>query len=323
MSELTATTELGGLPTFLALDTVSVLDGTRRGASVQIDETYLDGQRTAIETIDAESRFERRLRSVDRTREIYDEVDIDIASFTEENLWDASRRYRELLQRLPETQYLKRAFPETCFVVPEWIRSPSEVTYGPRVYFFREDDAPDPESIIEANIEAVLEDTREAFDRYRGRLHGYPDCCLERFSSADRESDLGPEEASVEPIADYIDDDRLAAGPDPTVSITEIVSGLFETPDAYAFFVREFFPEPGCETARRRGIEVYETLSEVVSETLVQDHFRMNAGWNYVLARSLREVDPGRPAPGLLGREHLFSYLPLSVTSSLPRYREE
>lgn len=310
------------LPTFVALDARTVLESERRGASVQVDESYFRGQRRAIDAFETASGLSDRRHVVTQSHHLYDQIQIDFDSLSRENLQTASVKFREVLQQLPELQYLKGNFPGTCFIVPEWLRTQGRVNYGARIYFFREESAPTPGEVVERNIESVVNEDRDDFEQYQGELHGYPDCCVDYFSSTSREQGSPPEVAAVEPISDYIDDDAIGDGSDHSLPTEEITDGLFETPDVYAFFAREFFPEPGCERARRRGLSIYELLSETYPAGLLRDYFRINAGWSYLMARATGSQTGGvqRPPPGTLGREHLLFYLPLAAV--LPDYRE-
>jgi hypothetical protein len=104
-------------------------------------------------------------------------------------------------------------------------------------------------------------------------------------------------------------------------TVDDLLPTVFETADAYAFFAREFFPGPGCATARKTGIELYETLLGEFPETLVRDRFRLDIGWSFLIARASSDPGRSRPAAGSLGREHLLFYLPLGTVLGLPRYR--
>lgn len=319
----TNTDSVAALPTFSALDVRAVIEQKRRGASIQVDESYFRGQDLAIEAVGTASTLTDRRNIVSQSRRFYDQIQVDFDSLTRDNLISASTRFRQLLQRLPEVQYLKQVFPETCFIVPEWLRTGGEVKYGARIYFFRDDTAPAPSDILQRNIEAVVADDRADFEQYQGYLHGYPKCCIEYFSTHERQKKTGPELEAVEPIENYIDDDVIAEHQACSASIEDIVDGIFETPQAYAFFAREFYPEPGCEQARHRGVSIYETLSNTYPEALVKDYFRLNAGWSYLMAKATapEQMSAKRPVPGSLGREHLRFYLPLRVTVTTPRYQ--
>ncbi len=320
-----SSTGVTALPTFAALDTRAVLEGERRGASIQVSESYFRGQETAIDALETDGTLAKRQDIVSQSRRFYDQIQVEPESVTREALKDASAAYRRLLQQIPEVQYLKREFPETCFVIPEWARSPGRVNYGARIYFFREDAAPAPADVLRRNIDAVVRDELAAFERYQGTLHGYPECCIEYYSDYGRDEETGPELEAVETIAESIEDEAISEGVDRSTSIEDVTPGLFEIPQAYAFFAREFFPEPECERARRRGISIYDTLCEAHVDDLVRDHFRINAGWSYLMARATAPDTQGetRLSPGVLGWEHLLFYLPLAVTSETPRYRTD
>ncbi len=313
------------LPAFTALDTHAVREGERRGASIQLDTRYFRGQELALQAVGDGSTLTERRDIASRSRDVYDQVRLDLDALTRETLESASAKYRRVLQQIPEVQYLKRNFSETCFVVPEWLKAGGNVNYGGRVYFFRDEDAPEPTDVLQRNIEAVVDDDRARFERYQGILHGYPECCVDYFTDYVRGEETGPELEAVETIADRIDDEMISDDVDRSVSIEEITDGLFEIPQTYAFFTREFYPEPGCERARRRGVSIYETLRETYPGALVDDYFRINVGWSYLMANATapETEQADRPFPGSLGWEHLLFYLPLSVALATPRYRSD
>jgi hypothetical protein len=324
--ESTHASESGGvaaLPAFVALDSRAVLEGERRGASVQISESYFGGQTAVIDSLETAPPLSERREVAAQSRELYDQIHIDFDSLTRETLQTASAKFRRILRQMPEVQYLARNFPGTCFVVPEWLRLRGRVDYGARVYFFREDSAPAPDEILDRNIDAVVRDDGDRFEQYQGRLHGYPDCCVDHFSTHARREGSAPELEAIEPIADDIDEEATRQRSHST-SIEDVVDGLVETPDVYAFFTREFYPEPGCDRARQQGLSVYETLSAEYPETLVEDYVRINAGWSYLMAKAIEHPggDTKAPSPGALGREHLLFYLPLSSLLTSTRYHE-
>ncbi|MEF8799625.1 MAG: hypothetical protein V5A56_01140 [Halolamina sp.] len=288
-----------------------------------MDESYFRGQERAIDAINSTSSLEKRQQLASKSRHRLQQTQVDLDSFTRETLQSESASFREALQRLPEVQYLEQRFPGSCFIVPEWQRKAEGITYGARIYFFRENDAPAPTDVLDRNIDAVVTDDQAAFARYQGALHGYPECCIEYYAEHERQTDTGPEVEAMEPIAPYVDDELGSEEMDRSASIEQLMAGLFETPQAYAFFAREFFPRPGCEQARRRGISIYETLCEAYPEELVKDYFRINAGWSYLMAKATTPDGRSatRPSPGSLGWEHLLFYLPLSVTVTNPRYQ--
>lgn len=304
---------VGRLPTWLALDALGVLEGCRRGTSLQLDDTYFDGQLAALRSVVGNPSAGRQ-RQLRRSKAAYAALQVEVDSLTEPALRDASARFRQGLQGIPEVDFLKREFPGTCFVVPEWLRLGERLEYGARIYFFRDGDAPAPDEIIDSNVEAVVEETPEAHARLVGRLHGYPDCCVDHYQDR-TPGEPSPEARSVDPLAGRVADDLLDGTADPSVSIDDLLVDFFDDSHAYVFFAREFFPEPGCRTARERGTEIYEALADRVPEGLVRDHFRLNYGWNYLVAWTLGERGTRRPSPGCLGREHLLSYLQLAVTT--------
>lgn len=308
-------TDIGVLPTFLALNVQPVLEGRRTGASVQLDGTYFEGQAAGLRAAGAGPLVERRRKIVKQSKDFYSNIRIDFDSLTEENLRDASARFRHLLQQVPEVQFLEQHYPGTCFVVPEWLRTEGEAKYGARIYFFPSGDGPAPEEILRTNIEATVAGTREPFERLQGRLHGYPECCIDSFY--ERPADEPPPEVrATDPLAGYVDEDLMDGEPDTSVSVAELLPDLLEAPDSFAHFAREFFPEPGCETARQRGRAIYETLAEAFPTPLVRDYFRLNYGWNYLVARAVSTGGSRRPRVGSLGREHLLFYQPLASTAT-------
>jgi len=309
--------DVGGLPAFVALDGYAVLSGRRRGASIQLDETYFDGRQWALRRFDTASDADREVRRLEASRERYDDAEVSVDAVTETALMEASAGFRDELQRIPELESLARAFPGRCFVVHEWMRTGDRLQYGARVYLFRDDDAPTPEAVVRKNVESVTADAFEEFERYQGRLHGYPDCCID-FYRTHSQGSPSPEWRSVEPFADAVHDAALGRGVD--ASIDDVVRNLDDRAGSDAFFARAFFPEPDCETAVIKGRTVRETLSSAFPKELVRDYYRLNVGLNYLLARSVERRGDCRPAPGTLGREHLRFYLPLADASSAPRY---
>jgi hypothetical protein len=306
-------TDVNALPSILAMDALTVLEGDRRGASLQLTDRYFRLQAAALQGMDGSEFFENRLDIVRESRDVWDEIYVDFPSLTTEHLRTASERLRNVLERLPEVQYLRRNYPATSYVVPEWMRLDGEVKYGARVYFFG-DDPPEREEIVARNVEATVDDARGDFDAYQGRLHGYPDCCIEFFREGDRfDGEESLEARSLGAFDDAIDEERLREGSVATAPIGELLDGFFESPQAYAFFAHEFYPEPGCETARKRGEAIHDTLTEHLPEPLVRDYFRVNFGWSLLNAGVVT-------GPDAFGREHLLSQLPLQVRSSMSRY---
>lgn len=315
-----STSDVRALPGFNAIDALTVLANERRCASIQITDTYFDRQQEALRDVGFQKELESRRQVSQESRDVWTEITVDFESLTRRNLREASERLRTILQRLPEVQYLKRSYPETCFVVPEWLRTPSRVKYGARVYFFA-DESPSPRQIIEKNVEATVNETREEFERYQGNLHGYPDCCIEYYQESTRTDGSSPEYRSIEPLEKCVNDQALRR--ESASSLDDVLPKFFENPHSYAFFAHELYPEPECASVRERGVTIYETLTDLLPEQLVRDYFRVNFGWSYLMAQSVRDRSDDTPGPGSFGREHLLVYLPLQVLLMLPRYCSE
>lgn len=310
------------LPAFVALEVHSVLAGRRRGASVPLDGTYVDGIRRTSQSltdVQADVDPDERVRHVQQSQLMLDTVNVGIDSFEREQLLAASDRLRETAEGMPEVEFLRAEYPGDCVVVPEWVRTGRAADWGIRVYFFRADDAPTGDEIIERNVEAVVEGTRPEFERFQGDLHGYPECCIEAFHTraGDRQS---PEWRSVEPLAHRLRADALDGTGS---SVDDVLPTFFEADDAYAFFAREFFPEPDCETARETGQHVFDALRNEFGEPLARDQFALNYAFCYAVAKTLRKqtaTSGRRPAAGELGREHFSLYAPLGHVRTFPRY---
>lgn len=320
---MTTATLADSLPAFLALDSAAVLAGHRRGTSVQLDDSYFLGQQQAITAVAEDesdlpsANLEARLETVQHSLSEYNNVEVGIDSLTEAELQRASAEFHERLQELPEIDFLKHQFPGQCFVVPEWLQTGQYLNYGARVYFIDEDDPADPDAVIDANIESVLNEARDEFELYQGRLHGYPECCIEAFQDR-TPNEPPPEWRSVAPFADSIDEEALGGGP--SISIDDVVEPFADEDGRYAFFTREFFPEPGCETAATLGQNIYDALRKASTPQFSDDYFRLTFGYDYLVALSVLDGDSQRPRPGTLGWEHLLYYLPLRDLRSYPRY---
>ncbi|WP_132061257.1 hypothetical protein [Halorussus amylolyticus] len=311
------------LPTFVALEVLSVLQGERRGASVPLDGTYFGGISRAVQALSDEECGidpESRTSQVQQSRLLLSTASVQLDSFERDELRTASDHLYETAERLPEVEFLRSEYPGECVVVPEWLRTGRVADWGVRAYFFSEGDAPTSDEILEKNIDAVVNGTRPEFERYQGELHGYPQCCIEAFH--DRTQDRpGPEWRSVEPLAARFRGDVFRQEQNP--SIDDVLPEFFESEDAYSFFAREFFPEPDCATARAAGKRVYEVLREELGAALVQDYFALNYAFCYAVAKTLREQAPNqsrRPSAGELGMEHFSSYAPLSHVLTFPKY---
>jgi len=217
------------LPTFVALEALSVLEGERDGASVPFDATYFDGVGRATQATPDETSAvdpDTRLQQVQKSRLALNTTSVALDAFEREEVLAASDDLRETAEQLPEVEFLRAAFPGEVVVVPEWLRTGRMADWGMRAYFFREGEAPSADEIVERNVEAEVEGNRAAFERYQGDLHGYPECCIEAFH--DRAQDRpDPEWRSVESLADEFRDEALRRGQN--VSIDDVLPDFFES----------------------------------------------------------------------------------------------
>lgn len=308
---------LASLPTIAALESLPVLEGARRGASLQISSRYLDNRISVLTAVDAEA-FAGRLEGLRRSRRIFADATASVDAVTVDALVEAGEELQGTYLEMPEAARLDSAFPGDTVVVPELLGTGEGIRFGARVYFFLAGDGPDAREILRRNAEAVVNDERSAFERYKGRLHGYPECCVEHFVER-ATGDDPPEVRSVRPIESAVRGGRI--GTDQTGSIAEIVPDLLERSYAYAFFSRAFFPHPGCEAARERGTEIHETLVDEVDGTLARDYVRLNCALAYVVAANTGSHGKGElPPVGTLGTEQSYLYLPLAGTLSASRY---
>lgn len=308
--------QLSHLPTFVAIECSPVLTGHKRAAGIHLDTSYFEGVLRVFESIPDATQV-HRAEILRRSREMYKGISANPDSATVSALLGASERLRGELQQIPEIQLLRRTYPGEAFVVPEWIRTETMVKFGPRIYFCGERSFPSPAEIIRKNVEAVATDEQMAFEQYQGDLFGYPECCVEYFQGRPP-ADSSPEWQSISPLVSRLDDQHLDN--QQGESIEDLLSNFFETPRSYAYFAREFFPEPDCSTATRRGVKIYDSLSEEFPEQLVRDYFRLNYAYGYAIARTVECGGQTRPSVGTFGREHLYAYLPLQATLSLSRY---
>ncbi len=309
---------LGSLPALFALDIYSVHRGKKRSASVQLDQTYFDGQLDILRALDSTTDTSARVETLRRSHQRFEDIEPQIESLTRQALEDESRRLLELLQELPEYAFLREHVPGTCTIVPEWSRGDSQLRYGVRVYVFREGDAPAPIDIIRENVDALIADEVARFDRYRGDLHGYPECCVTTYLEG-RNEHPPPEWRSMREFDHLVDDDILADRRHPSTSVSELVPGVFDTDGGFRFFAREFFPEEGCDAAREMGEAIYDELTDEFAEPLVQNYYKLNFGFSYLMARAAVTQAPSRPPPGFLGREHRHFYLPLNALTAIYR----
>lgn len=304
------------LPSLVALETLPVLTGHKRGASIQITETFLENRLTVLETLDSEV-FAAQTATVRESRDSLT-VDMSVRSFDSAALQDAAGEIRSTFREIPTVSMLQDRYPGDSVVVPDLLMTEGQLSVGLRVFFFQANDAPAAGDIIRENVSAVINDEQRAFERYIGELHGYPDCCISQFT--DRPPDApSPEVRSLDPLASTLQEAILGRA---DVSIQDIVTDFWTYPDAYAFFSRKFFPDPECQTARDRGTEMFHALTGELPEPLVRDYFRLNYALNYTVTKTLMHEDATHPAVGTLGREHLYLYLPLSGTLDVSRYDE-
>jgi len=314
---------LADLPTFIALEATSVLTGHRRGASFPLDLPYLQSvaqaARAYATTSGDSERSQRRIERVHQSRLGLQTTQVSVDALELDPLLAASARIRDVAVQFPEVQFLQESYPGDAVVVPEWLRYGRSVEWGLRVYLFRGGEAPSPETVVDRNLEAVVDASRSEFEQYQGRLHGYPDCCIDAF--LDRASDdQRPEARSVAPLADRIDERALHG----QSSIETVLPDFFESDHAAAYFAREFFPEPDCESARELGETVIDAMTSHLDTTLVRDFVRLNYAYCYAVATRLasESVTAGATRPGAsdLAAEHQLWYLPLATTAAMPRY---
>ena len=312
---MTSPSEVDTLPTFIALETLPVLTGDKRGASVPLPTRYFENRIGVLTSLDDEG-FADRIAALRESLDLL-QADVSIDAFEASALRTAAEQLRETFFEMPEVAFLRAGFPSDCVAVPELIYAEGRLQFGLRVHFFRVGEAPTPAEIIRRNVDAVFEDEQREFERYQGRLHGYPECCISHFTNR-APNTMGPEIQSVEPLRSVIRADLIGTGSG--VSIDEILPDFFADEYASAFFSRQFFPEPQCEAARDRGTEIHDALETALDETLVHDYFRLNYALGYVVAYNTLREGEELPVVGALGIEHVYSYLPLKATLTLPRY---
>lgn len=309
--------ETGRLPTFIALEALPVLAGTTDAASIQLTTTYCDNRIAVLTALDDVP--DNHTAGLRETRETVGTLDTSVDTLEIEPLLGVAEDLQERLAGMPEVAYLRTAYPGDCVIIPEFLRTESRIQFGPRLYFFRSGEAPAPTDLIRRNVTALVEESQRGFEDFQGELHGYPACCIEQFTDH-RSASPSPERRAVAPLESRITDTLIGGGP--SVSIQQVVTDLFDTEDAYAFFSRKFFPEPACETARTLGHQVFETLTTEfdLPPRLVRDAVRLNVAHCYHLAETL-PTGPGEPPEvGDFGREHLYSYLPLQAALTVSRY---
>lgn len=295
------------LPAFGAIDAIAVDRGDRPAASLQLDRSFFIGQRRARATFgDVDDRRDQ----LDRDWQRFQAIELDLASFSRTALLETSEAYREQLLAIPTLERLQTAGGGRSVVVPEWLRRGSQLDYGARWYRFPEDTStPSAAEIVRANVESVIEDDFATFARFQGELLGYPECCID-FFQARSDDRLAPEVRSVKPLVEYLEADALPAGP--TGSVHDVVPDVLEADNATAVFTREFYPEPGCERAQSMGQHVMDGLRDQLPSRLVDEHWTLNNAISLLEAHAVHRGGDRRPEPGVLGREHLRSYWPLT-----------
>lgn len=312
--------QMGALPAFVVLETLPVLAGEKRGASLQLTTTYLDNRIAVLNSLD-ENVTNDQTDALGESRELLEDMSITVDSVEVASLQTAAESLQETLQVLPEVEYLRTAYPGECVVVPELLQTGSKIQFGHRVYFFRDGEAPPPAELIRHNVEAVVDKTQRAFEEYRGTLHGYPECCIQHFTDRKPRSP-SPEQRSVAPVDAIIHEHLLGSGAN--VPLARIVNDLFETKHAFAFCSRKFFPGPRCGMAQSFGRTLYETLTtefELHGE-LVRDYYRLNLALDYLLAMTGHNGPGKLPEVGDLGIEHIYFYLPLKGTLTVSKYKQ-
>ncbi|MFB6282696.1 MAG: hypothetical protein ABEK59_02020 [Halobacteria archaeon] len=296
------------LPAYVALEALPVLRGVKSGASVQLDSTYFSVRLSALDKINREGRVDDRIEALRESYNLINSAEASVGSFDESELWNAALNIMDTYRESPEVKWLTQLYPGSSFVVPEFVRGDGYLDYGARVYFLKDDETEESD-VLEANIQAVVENDRESFERYQGRLHGYPDCCIEYFHDRTRES---PEKKSVNQLESYVNE---------TENGVDIRDGILDEDMAYGFFSKEFFPEPDCDTAQELGKKVYESLSSEIPRELVNDYFRMNYRYGREVAKLVETK--GKRRPGLKDVRNGFGkmYLPYNIVARLPSYK--
>ena len=156
---------MNDLPTSVALETIPVSQGVRKGATVELDRDYFEGQRGAIgRTYDEKAaNMSDRLQGL---RESYDtvvNVKVKIGGIDTETLTEASEELRRKFAETYEAEFLDDNTPDNVevFVVPEWVRRRGGLSYTARAYFFRDDQTVSPEDIVGKNVESVVSEVRD------------------------------------------------------------------------------------------------------------------------------------------------------------------
>ncbi|MDY6776136.1 MAG: hypothetical protein SV253_08725 [Halobacteria archaeon] len=284
---------MNDLPTSVALETIPVSQGVRKGATVELDRDYFEGQRGAIgRTYDEKAaNMSDRLQGL---RESYDtvvNVKVRIGGIDTETLTEASEELRQKFEETYEAEFLDDNTPDDVevFVVPEWVRRRGGLSYTARAYFFRDDETVSPDGIIQKNVESVVSEDG-GFEKYRQSVLGYPDCPDDEDADSQDVTEIDGFEVREDEIGDNVDD---------------IVPYIFDSDYAYMYFSSGFSTTETCDEAMSLGREVYRCLREEVKEGLVRDFFRMNYLRSWVERRG--ERDRGED----LAREEKYLRLPL------------
>lgn len=311
---MTDPADVASLPAFAALEALPALAGVRPAASVQFDRTSLEGQAAMLAQVPAEWAS-KRVEVVRATLDRFDELDVDIGSIDEETLVDASQIVRERFEDLPEAQALRKGFAGEVVAVPEWFRDGTAVHHGVRLVLAPPGAVPDADRLVRESVRAATTGSRRCYQEVLGDLLGYPDCCIAFF--ADR-GDRPPEWRSTAPLRSLVDVDALRSAE----HLEAVLPGFTDQSAGFAFFAREFYPEPSCDRAVARGRRVHEVLRDAAGGRIADDYFRLNYLYGLRLAMTVAGGGgDGRPELGDLGPEHGYLYLPFKHLDVVERYR--
>ncbi len=292
---------MNDLPTSVALETIPVSQGVRKGATVELDRDYFEGQRGAIgRTYDEKAaNLSDRLQGL---RESYDtvvNVKVKIGGIDTETLTEASEELRQKFEETYEAEFLDDNTPADVgvFVVPEWVRRREGLSYTARAYFLGEDVDVSPDEIIQKNVESVVSEDG-GFEEYRSDLLGYPDCPDDEDADSQDVTQIDGFDVREDEIGDNVDD---------------IVPYIFDSDYAYMYFSSGFSTTEKCDDAKEIGREVYRCLREEVKEGLVRDFFRMNYLRSWLDAQEHRrgKIQSQSRGGNAIAREEEYLYLPL------------
>lgn len=198
--------EVHSLPTFVALETLPVLTGQKRAASIKLTDTYIENRIAVLNRLDA-GAFANQTEALRKSGGALD-IEMKIDSFEASALQAAADELHESFCEMPEVSYLQANYLGDCIVVPEILQVEGDLKIGIRVYFFREDEAPPPAEIMRRNVAAIIDDAPRTFERYEGKLHGYPKCCITHFLDRSQNAP-SPEMRSVAPLESVLREDQL------------------------------------------------------------------------------------------------------------------